>query len=127
MRWRDLPIVMLVALFWPSPKVNADDLWKITAYCSCDICITKKENRDGKFASGKKCYIGGVANNFLKFGTKIQIQGKTYTVEDRGSKKYFGTKWEKVKHIDIYFENHQEAKEFGVKYLPVTILKGGAQ
>lgn len=35
-------------------------------------------------ASGKKLYDGCIANNVLPFGTKIVIDGKTYTVEDRG-------------------------------------------
>lgn len=35
-------------------------------------------------ASGKRLYDGCVANNALPFGTKVVIDGKTYTVEDRG-------------------------------------------
>ena len=35
-------------------------------------------------ASGKRLYDGCVANNVLPFGTKIVINGNTYTVEDRG-------------------------------------------
>ena len=93
--------------------------WLISAYCSCKKCCGRWS--DGYFASGNVCYIGGVANNFLPFGSKVIIQGKTYTVEDRGSKKYFGTKRQRVKHIDIYFDDHQEAKEFGVKWLPVEV------
>lgn len=35
-------------------------------------------------ASGKRLYDGCIANNALPFGTKVVIDGKTYTVEDRG-------------------------------------------
>ncbi len=114
-----LLIAFLLALVCFSCR--AEELWKITAYCSCEKCCGRWS--DGYFASGRRCYIGGVANNYLDFQTKIRVGDNTFTVEDRGSKKHFGAKWERVKHIDIYFEDHQEAKEFGVKWLPVEVLK----
>lgn len=97
------------------------ELFRVTGFCSCEICCGRFS--DGYFASGRRCYIGGVANNWLPFKTKIRVGDNYFIVEDRGSEKYFGTKRERVKHIDIYFESHQEAKEFGVKWLPVKILK----
>jgi len=101
---------------------NNNELWKITAYCSCEKCCGIYA--DGRFASNKKCYIGGCANNWLKFGTKVKIEGLgIFVVEDRGSKKYFGTKEEKRKVIDIYFDTHIEADRFGKKYLKVKIIK----
>jgi 3D (Asp-Asp-Asp) domain-containing protein len=99
----------------------ADDLWLVTGYCSCKICCGK--NAKGITASGKAVKEGFVACNWLPFGTKVKIQGKVYIVEDRGSIKYFGTKKQKVKHIDIYFKTHQEAKQWGKKWLEVEILQ----
>ena len=112
-------ITFLVASFWFG--YNSETKWRVTAYCSCEKCCGRFS--DGYFASGKLCYVGAVANNWLPFGTKVVIDGITYVVEDRGSKKYFGTKKEKRKAIDIYFEDHQEAKNFGVQYLKVKVVK----
>ena len=94
------------------------ELYKITFYCSCPICTGKWA--DGHFASGKEVYDGGVACNHMAFGTKLNIGGRIYTVEDRGSKKYFGTFQDKVKHIDIWMSSHEEALKAGVDYKEVT-------
>ncbi len=95
-------------------------IWKISGYCQCVKC-TYPYN-DGITASGKKVKVGMVANNWLPFGTKVFIKGLgEFTVEDRGSKKYFGTKEEKRQCIDVYMDSHKKAKEFGVKFLKVRI------
>ena len=117
-----LTILIILALGYLYNNNPTKDLWRITAYCACKKCCGKYA--DGITASGKKVKVGFVANNWLPFGTKVKIEGLgIYIVEDRGSKKYFGTKEEKRKALDIYFEEHEEAKRFGVKYLKVEILK----
>jgi len=101
----------------------SQDLWKISAYCSCKICC--KKYADGITASGKQVKQGMVACNWLNFGTVLYIEGLgVYTVEDRGNVKYFGTKKEQRKSLDIYFDTHEEATNFGVKYKKVEIIKG---
>tara|TARA_Y100000310_G_C20672167_1_gene810859 strand:- start:445 stop:819 length:375 start_codon:yes stop_codon:yes gene_type:complete len=117
--WNCFWVVVLFCLF--ASRYTASSLWRVTAYCSCKICCGRWS--DGSFASGKHCYVGGVANNWLGFGSTVSINGKTYTVEDRGSTKYFGKPEERRKAIDIYMNSHEEAKEFGVQWLPVKILK----
>jgi len=103
-------------------KIIDKPLWKVTSYCSCELCCDKYA--DGVTASGKKVKYGMVANNWLAFGTNVSIRGLgVFTVEDRGSKKYFGTKLEKRKAIDVYVPSHKEAKEIGVKYLNVEVIK----
>ena len=94
--------------------------WKITNYCACSRCCGKYA--DGHFASGKKVYEGGVACNWLKFGTKVKIGDKVYTVEDRGAKSIFGTKDNHIKALDIYCASHKEALKKGVYYAEVEIL-----
>ena len=97
-------------------------LWKVSGYCACEICC--KQYANGITASGKAVKVGIVANNWLKFGTKIIIEGLGgFIVEDRGSIAYFGTKGERRKAIDIYFDKHEEAKEFGVQYLKVEVVR----
>ncbi|ENY8630153.1 hypothetical protein NMJ53_012620 [Clostridioides difficile] len=41
-------------------------------------------------ATGEKLQYGFVANNHLKFGTKILVDENLKVVKDRGSNKYFG-------------------------------------
>lgn len=99
-----------------------ENIWRVSGYCSCKICC--KQYANGITASGKKVKVGIVANNWLKFGTKVNIEGLGgLIVEDRGSIAYFGTKAERRKAIDIYFDKHEEAKEFGVQYLEVEVRK----
>lgn len=105
---------------------HAKEVWKITAYCACQKCCGKT---DGITASGKKAKPNHtVALNWLPFGTKVDINGKVYTVEDRGAESHFGTYYHrkgpknKIKHIDIFFNDHQTAKQHGVKWLPVEVL-----
>ena len=117
-------VIMLlsIAILILTYKIIDKPLWKVTSYCSCSICTGKYS--DGVTASGKKVKYGMVANNWLPFGTKVSIRGLgVFKIEDRGSEKYFGTKQERRKAIDIYLPSHKEAKEFGVKYLNVEVLK----
>jgi len=111
----------LVFLLIFHANVFASNLWKITAYCACIKCCGKT---DGITASGKKAQYGFVACNWLPFGTKIYIKGLGYfTIQDRGAKSLFGDKKNHIKHLDIYLPGHNEALQFGIKYLEVTVLK----
>lgn len=83
--------------------------FKLTAYCNCAICCGRWAG--GPTASGKMPVQGRtIATGVLPFGTKLNIGGKIYTVEDRGTP--YG-------HIDIYMERHADAEEFGVRYADV--------
>ena len=80
--------------------------FKLTAYCNCAVCCGRWAG--GPTASGKMPVQGRtIATGVLPFGTKLNIGGKIYTVEDRGTP--YG-------HIDIYMERHADAEEFGVRY-----------
>ena len=94
--------------------------WLITAYCPCKICCGKT---DGITASGKKAEEGRTcAVNWLKFGTKVNIEGLgERIVEDRGAKSKFGDKKHHIKHIDIFFNDHKTALKFGKQWLNVEI------
>ena len=86
--------------------------WKLTAYCPERCCNGKNAHRT---ASGEPMVVGDtVAVGNLAFGTKIRINDHVYTVTDRGVRGH---------HVDILFPSHGEAKQFGVQYAEVFVLK----
>ena len=89
-------------------------VYKITGYCSCARCCGKAT---GRTASGTIATAGRTvaASAALPYGTKVNINGHTYTVEDRGGAI-------KGNKIDIYFSSHAQALAWGVKYLPVEVV-----
>ena len=95
--------------------------YTITHYCACVICCGSQAQ--GLTASGKQVKSGMVACNHLPFGTKVKIAGKVYTVEDRGSKRYFGTFKDIHRHIDIYIPDHVQALKLGILKRYVEVLK----
>jgi len=84
--------------------------YKLTAYCACSKCCGKS---DGITASGVRAVQGvtvAADTSQLPFGTKILIDELgEYTVQDTGGSI-------KGNRIDVYFESHQEALQFGVQY-----------
>ena len=100
--------------------------FRLTAYCPCEKCCgiwakNRPTDIDGKpivkTASGqiaKQGYTIAADKMQLPFGTKVYINGHEYEVQDVGGAI-------KENSIDIYFESHQEALEFGVKYEEVYI------
>ena len=90
-------------------------VYKVTGYCSCSKCCGKAT---GRTASGTVATAGRTvaASAALPYGTKVNINGHTYTVEDRGGAI-------KGNKIDIYFSSHAQALAWGVKYLPVEVVE----
>ena len=91
------------------------ETYKITAYCSCSKCCGKTT---GRTASGTQATAGRTvaAPSKFAFGTKLNIGGHIYTVEDRGGAI-------KGNRIDIYVSSHSAALQWGVKYLPVSVAQ----
>lgn len=91
------------------------EIYKVTAYCPCSKCCGRYAS--GYTSSGTKATAGRTIATSSKFafGTKLKINGKIYTVEDRGGA-IQGNK------IDIYMDTHAEALAWGVKYLPVEVV-----
>lgn len=90
-------------------------IYKVTAYCKCAKCCGSHAN--GYTAAGTKASAGRTvaAPSNLPFGTKLNINGKTYVVEDRGGAI-------KGNRIDVYVNSHSEALAWGVRYLPVEVI-----
>lgn len=91
------------------------ETYKITAYCSCSKCCGKST---GRTASGTQATAGRTvaASSKFAFGTKLNIGGQIYTVEDRGGA-ITGNR------IDIYVSSHSAALQWGVRYLPVSVVQ----
>ncbi len=89
-------------------------VYKITAYCPCMKCCGKT---NGRTASGTTATAGrtvAASSNFA-FGTKLNIGGRIYTVEDRGGAI-------KGNKIDVFVNTHAEALQWGVRYLNVNVV-----
>lgn len=93
----------------------------VTAYCGCQECCGKWSSETPTTASGEPAVEGvtvGADWGTLPEGTSIEIdEVGTRIVQDKPSgwiiERYSG------KIIDLYFDNHQDALEFGKKTVKV--------
>lgn len=89
----------------------------VTHYCPCYQCNGNNLKRS---ASGKPLAVGMVAmSSHYPFGTKIMINGKLYTVEDRGASGIENN----IHRVDIFVENHEKALQLGRFKTTATIYK----
>jgi len=106
------------------PEIVYAPLWKtvemnVSAYCPCVKCC---ENfADGITASGLRIKKGDkfvAAPRNYKFGTEMKIpgynSGNVVKVEDVGGAI-------KGNKLDLYFDTHKEALQFGRQYLSVKV------
>ena len=93
---------------------------KVTAYCPCNKCCGKWS--DGMTACGhviKKGEKFCAAPPEIPFGTIIEIPGYgKVPVLDRGGAI-------KGNKLDVFFDNHNDALEWGVKYMAVRVWPKG--
>lgn len=89
---------------------------EVSFYCSCSQCCA---GGSGITASGKHVQEGMIAcPSDIPFGTRILIDGVTYTCEDTGS--YI--KWiNGIMRVDIYTSSHTEALKRG-RYTTKAII-----
>lgn len=87
----------------------------VTAYCACRVCCGPQAN--GLTASGAKPQQGITVAGPRRYplGSKVIVKGHTYLLQDRLAKRYDN-------RIDIYFNNHKDAAQFGKQFLAVTII-----
>ena len=92
----------------------------LTAYCPCPICCGAYSNMSNPTtASGTTATAGrtiAADTSVLPFGTQVVINGQVYTVEDRGGAI-------QGNRIDIFFNSHQEALEFGRRVATVYVAQ----
>ncbi len=70
-------------------------------------------------AAGTKTREGVIAANWLPFGTKVKIDDKFYTVEDRMNSRYTAAF---PARIDIVFLSLDKARKFGKQKIEIEIM-----
>jgi len=94
---------------------------RVTAYCACPICCGK--NADGYTACMHKIRPGDTfvaADKKYAFGTEMIVpgynDGRPVFVKDRG-RLITGDR------LDVFFDSHETALQWGVRYLDVQIRR----
>lgn len=100
-------------------SVQVQDLgeFKLTAYCPCSKCCGIWA--DGITYTGTAAKAGrtiAVDPDVIPLGSTVRINGKDYIAEDIGGAI-------QNKRIDVYFDSHEAALDFGVRYADVSIIK----
>ena len=95
--------------------------FKLTAYCSCSLCCGKwANNRPNGIVYGaigeelKENYSIAVDPSVIPYRTEVIINGHTYKAQDCGGAI-------KGNRIDVYFEDHNDALQFGAQYAEVFV------
>ncbi len=99
--------------------------FRLTAYCSCSICCGKWAENRPVDENGNEIVYGSIGvplvqgisvavdPKVIPYGSVVEINGNEYIAEDCGVK---------GNRIDVYFNDHQSAREFGVQYANVFLI-----
>lgn len=85
-----------------------------TAYCPCAKCCGKSDGITATGVKAKANHTIAADPSVLPYGTEIVCGLGEFVVEDCGG-------MVKGNKIDIFFNDHQEAVEFGVKELTIWV------
>ena len=100
----------------------------LTAYCSCSKCCGQYALNRPVDEYGNEIVYGSIGVRLIAgvsiavdprvipYGSEVVINGHTYIAHDTGGSI-------KGNRIDIYFNDHQEALNFGVQYAEVFMVK----
>ena len=107
------------------PTLTSLGTYTLTAYCSCEKCCGKwaRIRNGGKVtgAAGVELIPGISVASPLPLGTELMIDGHRYVVQDRTAgwivDRYDG------KIIDIYFDRHEAALEWGKQTIEVYAVR----
>lgn len=103
--------------------------FKLTAYCSCEKCcgewaLNRPKDENGKdivYGSTGTILVAGTSiatdPSVIPYGSQVEINGHIYTAHDTGGAI-------QGNRIDVYFDNHQDALNFGVQYAEVFLIGG---
>lgn len=106
-------ICALAAAMLMSFPVQAEQ-FKATAYCGCRKCCGKwaKYHRTASGTTPEEGRTIAVDKKVIPLGTHVLVDGVEYVAEDTGVR---------GNRIDIYFNSHSDALEYGVKWVEVEI------
>lgn len=104
-------------------KEVGDSLGKVwvTAYCPCAICCGPYANgitASGKTARAKHTIAVDAYNPIVPMGTKVVIEGVTYTVEDTGDLNHYGN------DFDIFYAHHEDCGQWGRQHVEAYLAEG---
>ena len=103
--------------------------FRLTAYCSCRKCCEGYADNRPIDENGNEIVYGAIGEiltegysiavdpKVIPYRTEVLIDGNVYKAQDCGGAI-------KGNEIDVYFSDHQSAKEFGVQYKDVYIIGG---
>lgn len=86
--------------------------FKLTAYCPCYECSKGWGRMTSSGNTAQIHHTIATDPSVIPEGTKVIINGETYVAEDTGS----GVSGN---HIDIFYESHSAALDFGIRYAEV--------
>lgn len=90
--------------------------FKVTAYCPCVECSDQWGDITYTGTTAKAGHTIAVDPEIIPLGSEVEIDGHTYIAEDIGG-------LVKGNHIDIYFNTHDEAIEWGRQFKEVLLIK----
>lgn len=108
------------------PSYRTLGTYRLTAYCSCHKCCGKWaegrpiDENGNEIVYGAAGYVLSAGHSIavdpsvIPYGTKVLINGHEYMAMDCGS----GIVGQ---CIDVYFNDHQEALNFGLQYAEVLV------
>lgn len=94
--------------------------FKVTAYCPCEKCCGKDldDPAYGITSTGTVATQGrtiAVYPSQIPYGSIVLVDGVEYIAEDCGGAI-------KENRLDIYYDSHQDALEWGVRYCEVSVI-----
>lgn len=108
------------------PKLVSLGRFKLTAYCGCRKCCGKYADNRPVDENGNVIVTGSIGVRLeagisiavdprvIPYHTEVVINGHTYTAHDTGGNI-------KGNRIDVYFDNHEDAWDFGTQYAEVFV------
>lgn len=92
-----------------------------SAYCPCSVCCGQwagSPTASGVYPTANHTLAVDANNPYVPIGTKIKMNGITYTVEDTGNFAQYGVQF------DVYHDDHASALVWGHRTYPVYFAGG---
>ena len=111
-------LTIFILLFFASHADSLFSYMRITAYCPCNICCG--DWADGYTSTMAKAGKGSIAidpNGIFQMGDVLYIEGYGFGVCNDTGSAIKGNK------IDLCYDTHEEALEWGVRYKVVWLVR----